>query len=128
MDRKRFGLKMIVLFLALGMFVKCFATEQVVRMTTICGNGRGCVAFTIANSYGPSVEDKANATNAHTFTVYTTAEIDGQIQPLQKNQSDDDAQIQVLKKDIKALSDANDALTKRLNALEAKLNDRSATP
>ncbi|SRR5581483_12093401 len=56
--------------------------------------------------------------------VYNTARVDEFVRNLQKDLSQRDQQISALKADIKALLDANDALTKRLNDIETKLTKR----
>jgi cell division protein FtsB len=52
---------------------------------------------------------------ANSILVYSTSKVDAFVHQQQ-------AQIDVLKDNIKTLSDANDALTKRINELEKKIN------
>ena len=56
---------------------------------------------------------RANSTNS--FSVYRTEQVDSKVNDLKQ-------QITILQQDIKTLSDANDALTKRLDDAERKLN------
>jgi peptidoglycan hydrolase CwlO-like protein len=125
MNRKRTILLAIVLLLTVGLVLKSSATEKVVRMSTKTLESPDFGAkIEIANAYTSYKMLEPNPADAHTFTVYTTTEIDERLQDLSKAGSNDKAKIATLEKDIKSLSDANDALTKRLNELEAKLNAR----
>jgi len=116
MNRRRQMHFAMALLLTVGMFIKCFATETVVKMATN-GTGVHSPAFTLTNSYGPTVGTREEAMT-HTFLVYTTSEVDGMVQTLTQNLSRDQQEITTLKAEIKTLSDANDALTKRLNDVE----------
>ena len=74
------------------------------------------------SSFNPNTQRQqdidAELTNSSTFTVYTTGETDQLIQNLRDTLASEEKEIKSLKDDLKTLSDANDALTKRLNNLE----------
>ena len=110
----------LALVLAISLIIRCLATEQVVKMTSHPDMGiGGANIVTLSNSFGPGSKDIAQA---NTFIVYTKSEVDGLVQPLSQDLSRDQQEISDLNAAIKTLSDANDALTKRLNDVEAKLN------
>ena len=80
-------------------------------------------AVEIANQAGASGQfDRESFVNSHSFTVYTTSEVDGMIQALTNSDKALSDEVNLLKGNMKTLSDANDALTKRLNELEARAN------
>ncbi|MGO9273403.1 MAG: hypothetical protein ACLQOO_24720 [Terriglobia bacterium] len=123
----------LVLFFGVGMILSCFATERIVRMTIrnkpfvpapIGGRPRPATpaTFEISNASGGGGSYNDAFAASHTFLVYTSAEVDGLLKSLTDQLSHDKEQLAILNANVKTLSDANDALTKRLSDLETQLN------
>lgn len=72
--------------------------------------------------YWASSTDSDTLDDQNSFVTYTAPETDSLIQPLKDKIKQDEEQITILKANNKALADANDALTKRLDDLELRIN------
>jgi len=122
-------------FLA-GMIISCFATETIVKMRVHSmpahserngkyGSTMVPESFSLSHQAGGRGAYNATFAAANTFTVYTSAEVDGLVQSLSdKLLREQKEQVTNLKANIKALSDANDALTARINDLEKTVNNK----
>lgn len=105
--------------------LSCFAAERIVRYHEATDPGAAPhrpAVFVMSNAASkpalfPPSQDAFRAAN--TFMVYTTSEIDQKITDLKMNELN--ATIAMLKQNVKNLSDANDALSKRIDDLEKKV-------
>jgi len=130
MDGKRYLAVAVTVCASIGTVLSCFATETIVRMrqrdeTREIGSHHGAPpttirAFSLENAAHGAVYTSAFAAQ-NTFTVYTAAEVSALLQPLKDNLSTHQERLAILEANIKTLSDANDALTKRLSDAETQL-------
>lgn len=121
-----FGPLLLFVSVLTGQTIKVFPSTYVQFPGTIPGTWTqigGNISFLVCQaSQPPSIDSCYNQTLSNAVDVYTPAGVDSRVgvltQPLQQ-------QIGTAQANIKTLSDANDALTKRLNVLESKPNDQA---
>jgi hypothetical protein len=132
MISKRKTTTAFALSLTFAMALTCFAEERIVkfRRADTPAQTDAYPVVTISNAASKTIsgaDDPNTFIRENTFTVYTTEEVytkkevEAFIKPLRDSVSQDEKELKTLNADIKTLSDTNDALTRRLNEVEAQM-------
>jgi hypothetical protein len=121
MNHKRNLQVVFLILLTIGVVMSCLGQEpieSVVRMRVTGTNGN--VGY--ENAWGPESADPFTAKVAHTFGVYSNLSVDRMFVAMNGAVSNNKKQIDELNERVRKLSADNDALTKRIDDLEAKLS------
>ena len=113
----------IAIFLIISMLAPSYGQERVARLVVTngkAGGKGGTPTATIANfvKLGRTHKPTQDQLEASTFMVYTAAQYDSMRKEDRNKIEDLERIVRILRENVSELSDLNDALTRRIDAME----------